>query len=157
MDVKALYPSMSWSAIVKSVKWLIVNSEMVVENVNWFEVGKYLAVMMTPEEILEEGLDNVIPKRRGERLRKITVNYLRHKRNADKWLPARRPGVRQRQKMLALAVAYGMETALSCHTYKVADDIYQQLGGGSIGLELTGTLSRPYGITYRKKRLRKLE
>ena len=88
MDVKALYPSMSWSEIVKSVKWLIVNSEMSVENVNWFEVGKYLAVMMTPEEILEEGLENVIPKRRGIRLRKITVNYLRQKRNADKWLPA---------------------------------------------------------------------
>ena len=82
MDVKALYPSMSWVEIVKSVKWLIVNSDMCVENVNWFEVGKYLAVMMTPEEINEEGLEMVIPKRRGVRLRKITVNYLRHKINA---------------------------------------------------------------------------
>ena len=94
MDVKALYPSMGWVEIVTSVKWLIMNSDMNVENVNWYEVGKYLAVMMTPEEILEEGLENVIPKRRGIRLRKITVNYLRQKRNADKWLPARKPGVR---------------------------------------------------------------
>ena len=46
MDVKALYPSMSWTEIVKSVKWLILISNMSVENVNWFEVGKYLAVMM---------------------------------------------------------------------------------------------------------------
>ena len=139
---------MSWVEIVKSVKWLIVNSDMRVENVNWFEVGKYLAVMMSPEEIREEGLENVIPRRREVRLRKITVNYLRHKKNADKWLPARRPGVRQRQRMLSLAVGYGVQTALSCHTYKVADDIYQQLGGGSIGLELTGAVARPFMLRW---------
>ena len=74
MDVKALYPSMSWDIIVKSVKWLIVNTDMIVENVNWFEVGKYLAVVMTPEEIANEGLTTVIPKRRGVRLRRIAVN-----------------------------------------------------------------------------------
>ena len=43
------------------MKWLILNSDMNVENVNWFEVGKYLAVMMTREEIIEVGLDNVVP------------------------------------------------------------------------------------------------
>jgi hypothetical protein len=123
MDVKALYPSMSWEEIVNSVKWLILNSDMNIDNVNWFEVGKYLAVMMTSEEIADEELVNVIPKRRGVRLRRITVNYLRHKKNANKWLPARRPGRRQKTKMLALAVGYGVETAMSCHTYKVADDI----------------------------------
>ena len=35
MDVKALYPSMSWEEIVKSVKWLILNSDMNIDNVNW--------------------------------------------------------------------------------------------------------------------------
>ena len=41
MDVKALYPSMSWEEIKKSVKWLIINnSDMVIDNVNWFEIGK---------------------------------------------------------------------------------------------------------------------
>ena len=121
---------------------------MNVENVNWFEVGKYLAVMMTPEEIAEEGLDNVIPKRRGLRLRKITVNYLKQKKNADKWLPARRPGVRQKRTMLGLAVSYGVQTNMSCHTYKVADDLYQQLAGGSIGLELTGAVARPFMLRW---------
>ena len=121
---------------------------MNIENVNWFEVGKYLAVMMTPEDIIEEGLDNVIPKSRGMRLRKITVNYLRHKRNADKWLPVRRPGVRQKTRMLALAVGYGVYTAMSSHTYKVADNLYQQLAGGSNGLELTGAVSRPFMLRW---------
>ena len=37
------------------------------------EVGKYLAVVMSPEEIIAEGLVNVIPKRRGVRL---TIPYI---------------------------------------------------------------------------------
>ena len=59
---------------------------MEITNVDWHEVGKYLAVMMTKEEILEEGLVHVIPKRRdGERrLRKITMNYLHQKKNQGK-------------------------------------------------------------------------
>ena len=74
MDIKALYPSMSWNEIVISVKELMMDSDMVVQNVDWVEVGKYLAVMMTDQHIEEEGLRNVIPKRRGIRLRRITIN-----------------------------------------------------------------------------------
>ena len=150
MDVKALYPSVSWDEIIKSVKWIILKSKMVIEDVNWMEVGKYLAVMMAKEEINEEGLSHVIPKREGEgvRLRNITINCLRQKRNNNKWLPARRPGVRQKQKMLALAVGYGVYTTMSCHTYKVGDEVYQQLGGGSIGLELTGAVARPFMLRW---------
>ena len=109
MEVKALYPSMSWNAIVESVIWMIGNSEMVIENVDWHEVGKYLAVMMTREEI---------PKRRdGERrLRKITMNYLHQKKNQGKWLRARRPGVRQQRRMLAQAVSFGVRACISNHT-----------------------------------------
>ena len=50
--------------------------------------------------------------------------------------------------MLALSVGFGIHTAISCHTYKVADDIYQQLAGGSIGLELTGAVSRPFMLRW---------
>jgi hypothetical protein len=79
--------------------------------------------MMTPEEIADEELVNVIPKRRGARLQRKTVNYLRHKKNTNKWLAARRPGIRQKTRMLTMAVCYGVQTAMSCHTCKVADDI----------------------------------
>ena len=73
MDVKALYRSMSWIENVKSVKWLILKSDMKIVNVNWHDVGKYLAVVMT----------------------------------------ARKPGVRQQNKMLALAISYGVYTPLT--------------------------------------------
>ena len=81
MDVKALYPSMSWTEIVMSIREMIINSEMDILNVDWMEVGKYLAVMMSKDEIEAEGLSNEVPKRRGIRLRKITINnYLQQKK-----------------------------------------------------------------------------
>ena len=146
MDVKSLYPSMSWDGVVMATMEMIQNSDMVIQNVDWHEVGKYLAVMMTKEEIQEEGLGHVIPKRRdGERrLRRITVNYLQQKQNKGKWLNSRKPGVRQQRRMLALAVSFGIKACMSNHTYKVGDVMYLQASGGPIGLELTGAVSRPF-------------
>ena len=82
MDVKALYPSMKLSEIIKAVKEMILNSQMVVENVDWSAVARYIAVHVTQEEIDSEGLSLVIPKRKKrQRTRKITINYLRNKKN----------------------------------------------------------------------------
>ena len=40
---------------IQAVNWMILKSNMKVENVDWFEVGKYLAVVMSAEEITQEG------------------------------------------------------------------------------------------------------
>ena len=61
MDIKALYPIMRWLEILKAVREMIKSSDMFLDNANWHEIGKYLAVMMSEEEIREEGLYNVIP------------------------------------------------------------------------------------------------
>ena len=73
MDVKALYPSMEWLEIMTAVREMVENSSEDIENVNWYELGKYLAVTMEPEEIEREGLRNVVPMRKVETNRKMTV------------------------------------------------------------------------------------
>ena len=78
----------------------IENSEDEVKNVDYVEVGKYLAVTMTREDVTREGLANVVPKRKEETGREISVAYLCNKDNVDKWKKARKPGVRQRRKMV---------------------------------------------------------
>ena len=55
---------MSWKDIVIAVREMILNSELEMKNVDWHQVGKYLAVMMSKDEIQQEGLQHVIPKRR---------------------------------------------------------------------------------------------
>ena len=144
MDVKALYPSMEWKEILTSVKELIVNSKEEVEGVDYIEVGKYLAVTMSREDIRREGLANVVPERKEETGREISVAYLCNKDNAGKWKTARKPGVRQRKKMVALAVMEGVRACMSHHVYCVGDKKFLQKGGGPIGLELTGAVSRAF-------------
>ena len=63
MDVKALYPSMEWKEITTAVSEMVESSEKQIEDVEWYGVGKYLAVTLTPEEIKREGLDKQVPKR----------------------------------------------------------------------------------------------
>ena len=146
MDVKALYPSMEWEEIVLAVREMIEESERTVENVDWQEVGRYLAVILSEERIKEEKLEHVIPKRKAEggRGRKPTVAYLCNKKNEDQWSTARHPGSRQKKKMIALAIAEGVRVCMENHVYRLGDRIFLQLSGGPIGLELTGAVSRPF-------------
>ena len=111
---------------------------------NWTEVGKYLAVIMSEEEIEREGLRRVIPERRGENNRKITVAYLADKKNEDKWMQARDPGSRQKKKMLGIAISRGVRTCMENHVYCMGDRVFLQKAGGPIGLELTGAVSRAF-------------
>ena len=59
--------------------------------------------------------------------------------------------------MLALAISYGVHTALSSHTYCVGDEKYLQVSGGPIGLELTGSVSRAYMLRWDKLYLQKVK
>ena len=144
MDVKALYPSMQWDDIVIAVQDMIVKNRMEIANVDWTEVGKYVAVMVPQDVIEQQGLVNVVPKRKRNRTRHITINYLRNKKNNDNWTVARKPGCRQKTKLLALAISTGVKLVMANHTYRVGDQYYLQASGGAIGLELTGAVSRAF-------------
>ena len=144
MDVKALYPSMEWNAIGVAVREIVEDSEKEVQDVEWKEVGKYLAVNMKKEEIEREGLQHVIPKRKQETNRKISIAYLSNKKNEGNWSNPRTPGHRQKKKMIGLALAIGVQTCMENHVYKVGDKVFLQQGGGPIGLELTGAVSRVF-------------
>ena len=142
MDDKSLYPSMEWD--VAAVKEMVMSSSMVIENVDWREVAKYIAVEIPQEEIENEGLSLVIPKKKGRPGRPRTINFLQDKKNDSKWTVGRKPGVRQKQKMLAIVISHGVRLVMANHTYKVGDLSYQQARGGAIGLDLTGAVSRPF-------------
>ena len=144
MDVRALYPSMEWDEIDKAIRELIETSQEQVKGIDWYELGKYLAVMMSEEEIKKERIKTAIPKREGESRRKVTIAYLCNKQNDSKWQPTKPPSETQKKRMLAIAVAIGVRTCIENHTYKVGDRIFHQKAGGPIGLELTGAVSRAF-------------
>ena len=90
---------MRWDLIVTAVRMMIENSELEIQNVDYHEVGKYLSIMMTEEEIISEGLVHVVPKRKNENTRSITINYLQDEKNNKKWHTARKPGSVQKKKI----------------------------------------------------------
>ena len=155
MDVKALFPSMKWDEIIKAVREMIEESDMSIENVDWHEVGKYLFVMMSKDEIEREGLNHVVPKRKSNR--DITINYLQNKKNDENWSKGRKPGRRQKGKILSLTIYLGVQQVLASHTYKVGDTIYLQMQGGPIGLELTGAVCRPFMMAWDKRYLKRVK
>ena len=144
MDVKALYPSMEWKEIGVAVREMVENCDEEVQDVDCKEVGKYIATTMSKEEIEQEGLQHVIPKRKQETGRKITVAYLQNKKNDKNWSNLRTPGHRQKKRMIGLALVIGIQTCMENHVYKVGDKVYLQQEGGPIGLELTGAVSRAF-------------
>ena len=88
MDVKALFPSMKVETSMLAVKELIEDSDIVVENVNWWEVAKYISVFYTENEIREEKLRTVIPERVKKPRRPLTINCLSNiaaKDDNEKW------------------------------------------------------------------------
>ena len=92
MDIKALYPSMTWDHILEAVMELIENSKMVIDDVNWREVVKYVAVFVPDEVIEAHGLRNVVPRNNWQPGRTRTINFLQSEKNDSKWTENRAPG-----------------------------------------------------------------
>ena len=112
---------------------------------------------LTPEEIVREGLERQIPKRKTNPNRKVSVAYLTNKEYEDNWYKARIPGKKQKKRMLGLAIATGVQECMANHTYKVGDKTYIQQEGGPIGLELTGAASRAFMWRWDKMYMKKAE
>ena len=70
---------------------------------------------------------------------------------------SRKQGVRQKRKLLALAVSTGVRMAMKNHTYAVGDQFYRQTSGGAIGLLLTGAYSRVFMARWERIYLEKVK
>ena len=152
-DIKAMYPSLRRHVCVAAVRDILGESPLEVERVDMWELGKYVAVMLTPEDIAEEGLTEVLPTRVHKR--RVTVNCLvgseveaalpplRNAYEPDKWVPpAAEPTHQQKKRLIAIAVAAAVDTVMQNHTYKLGNDFYLQTEGAPIGLQMSGEIGR---------------
>ena len=112
-----------------------------------------MCVVLSPEEIEDLGLTDVLPRRTKVSRRKLTTNCL----DDGKWVQATdRPDDQQRKLMLALAVSEGVRAVVGNHTYMVGDDIYLQTTGSPIGLDISSPISRAVMMLFDKLFLKKL-
>ena len=128
-DVKAHYPSIDIEVASEEVKKEIEESDLEVE-VDTDEVALFLACSMSPEEIEVEGLTHLVHTRRfknGPRpgLTCKAISGGSASRNEDKaWiLPARRPGRRQKMRMVGCVLRVAIRLVMKNHLYSFDNQI----------------------------------
>ena len=150
MDVKGLYPNLIIAEVLKIILKMVEESGLDFEGVDWSEVGKYLVVNVTRQELEALGLGEVVPKRKGAD-RKVTMAYLdggeKNKKNTEKWnklwnMPNRRPNGAEQAKMMSKIVEIATKEVMSRHFYAIGDKIMKQAEGGPIGLQLSQAIAR---------------
>ena len=62
MDVVGLYPALEKEKVKEILKVMLLRTEVKVAQINWKEVGVYLACAHSQEEINHEGLEEVVPR-----------------------------------------------------------------------------------------------
>ena len=158
-DIKALFPSMSAKLSKAAVKKMILKSGLKIEGINKWELVKFVAVTVPPEEIVESGLENVVPRRAKSATRKLTLNCLKSdKDDGEKWIPATaEPDEDQTRSLVALTLSHCVEVVMKNHTYRLGDKTILQSDGGPIGLELTGAVSRAFMMMWDELYLKAVE
>ena len=170
IDVKALYPSLKIEEVKKIIREMVVRAQdegkVSFEEVDFHEVGKYLAIACTREEINNNRLSEVVPKKtannRGptpgpayweDDLRDTYVDG--KKTRVPKWEKAREPTKQEGHKMIALMIQKAVETVMGNHTYRFDGRIYKQKDGGPIGDEMSQAVARLTMIWFDERFLEK--
>ena len=126
-----------------------MNSKFEVKNIDYKEISKYLAVMMTPEEIKEEKFEEIIAKRVKKSKRKLTTNCLFSKKpENEEWILGKTPSSFEKKRMLACVLGIGVKVVMENHTYVMGEDIYLQTDGCPIGLDLSQAVARAVMLLY---------
>ena len=163
MDVKGLYPNLIIVEVLKIILKMVEESGLDFEGVDWSEIGKYLVVTVTRQELEALGLGEVVPKRKGAD-RKITMAYLdggeKNKKNAEKWskfweMPNRRPTKAEQAKMMSKVVEIATKEAMSRHFYTIGDKMMKQAEGEPIGLQLSQVIARLVMLWWNERFLEK--
>ena len=157
MDVKSLYPSIKKVVAKKAIEDILMNTDLSILNINWWEATKYVFVTVSQQEISDKGLSDVIPSR-VKKAPRLNVNCLQNSEDDDKkWLRASRlPNDDEKKKILALVLSELVDFVMGNHVYKVGDTIYLQTDGGPMGLKMTGAIARIVMMLFDKTYLEKV-
>ena len=145
-DVEGLYPELRKEEVIKVVGKLLEETGVTFENVDYRQLGKYLAIHLSPEEIDRNNLKSVVPKK--VKNRKAGVAFLesdQDRQGEDKWDwrgKRKDPSILQKKKMIARSMEIAVTIIMENHLYQFDGKVFRQKDGGPIGLEITGVLAR---------------
>ena len=160
-DVKALYPSLELEFTIDIVCEEFRKSQIYVENVDSKELGLYIALNTTRSRQEEIGIEAFCPERRNHtgRAPTITGSGVAEK-PVDRYSPWIMPSVEptdiQIKEMFVEALRISIGAVMFNHTYVFDSTRRKQVGGGAIGLELTGTIAQVFMMWWDRECLSRL-
>ena len=161
MDVKALYPSIHIEDAIQVVCEEFMKAEVVVNGVDYEELGLYLALCMEGDELTRNGVGEVCPTRaHNARKPEITGSGMKAKKGDrfEPWVRARRePSDEEKAVMFKTALRVGLEVVLKNHTYEFNRQIRRQTEGGPIGMDLTGTVAKIFMKWWDRELIQRME
>ena len=138
-----------------------MEADLVIEDVNWVETGKYLAINLSKDEIVKLNLQEVVSTRAkkggtfpGMTTAEVMGKLYRENEEEEKRLfnpPQRVPTEEEKKVMPAQVIKVAMLAVLKNHTYQFNKDARRQDDGGPIGLELAGAMARVVMLWWDKR------
>ena len=156
MDADALFPSILVRLSALAVKELVLESKLQLRSINKKELQRYLPYICTEDELITEGLQRLVMRRKFPMARgiKITGKELEGEWSNEKsiWLEADiDPDEKQVKLLFAVALQKEVEYILFNHVYRFGEKILKQKEGGSIGSVLTCVLAKTRMIKNMRK------
>ena len=161
-DVKALYPSLDITHTAEIVAQTFYESDYEINEIDTKDLGLYIALNLTPEEIKEENLSNHCPTRKHTRgtppvITGCAISNDISKRHGPWNEPENTtPDENTTKKMMATALKIVIKFIMGNHIYNINGKLKRQTKGGPIGLELTGDIAQVYMSWWDKQLIRKL-
>ena len=161
-DVKALYPNLDIDFTIEKVCETFANSTFSLEGVDYKQLGLYLALNLTKQELARERLAYVCPTRRHPKAKCLTMTGSSNRgKDSDRfgpWLrPRWQPTAREKRMMVVQGLGIALRKVMHNHVYVFDGVIRKQAKGGPIGLELTGNIAQVFMMWWDKEIKKRLE
>ena len=163
MDVEALYPSLDVEFTIAKVCELFYESNIQVNGINYKELGLYLSLTHTDEELIRKGIHESCPKRKHRRGQRPTITQNGMMENDEKrYGPWVFPDISTmddggKRTMLTEAMRTVLKVLLETHTYEFAGTIRRQTRGGPIGMEITGVIAQVFMVWWDREFRKRLD
>ena len=151
-DVVALYPSLDIDFTVNKVCEVIRKSPIQFAELWYEELGLYVAIHTSVEEIDSLGLTEVCPTRTTNMGSFPTVKSLNPQEIVKRYKnwrhPEQSPNETQKRELIIRALHIAIKFIMNNHTYTFGNQIRKQSKGGPIGLDITGAIAQIYMIWW---------
>ena len=134
---------------------LIYESDVQFSNIDVNELGLYLSLCFTRDELIKNNVEQFCPTRKNKG-RKPTITGSGSEVNEHKrWKcwnkPVSKPNEEQQRKMMTIALGAAMKTTLKNHIFVFNGEIRKQSKGGAIGVKAAGDIAGLFMIWWDRK------